>query len=1222
MERDAIFAVNGTAETVLQAQHVGVVNINQPAPAPAEPHEEWAYLVLKSAVWSHLRPGHDAEPWRQQAGIAATQLASIRDELIPQLTDDPWQDPDMVTRFVRTTGRLLGDLYPAEATLLVLLPMLYRVRSMQLACGEHPPVRPGEEHRQLADRARSEPALGHWLLHRHLARHGSLGDATAVNALLATLTGPEVRSALMPAVVRKALDGLRRGRGVTNPEFLHGLSNSERVNCEGEQYLRARRLVLLAALAYTLAIEPTALPETVADHLGIQDPVLLPQLLETLTASHWGGSGELPVLQAECHHEAVVEALREYVTHADELLHAVQRELGDGATAGLPLRLSAANVAPASGAFQETARFRLDERRMRSLLMGVQLYGDRDLAVRELYQNALDACRYRQARADYRVRHAGGEKSNYRGKITFTQGVDESGRPYLECEDNGVGMGETELRGVFSKAGERFAEQQELLEEREEWQKVSPPVELYPNSRFGIGVLSYFMLADRMTVTTCRIDRSGNLGPELRVPIHGPGHLFRITPRPTARTEAGTTVRLYLNDQLPEGWSAVEVLERLLGIAEFETVATHEDRVARWEPRQLRARKQGNSNQEGLVASGRFVEWSDAPEGVQLIWCEEGGGLLVDGLHVSSPQHTRAIDHVGLPGTGTTMFGVVVNFTGPYSPHQLSVDRTEILDDLSATLESLLGSAASALVRADRGILRDQWLFNLGERNHHAADLITTAMRDAAPRARSGLLPQLIHQRGFLSADHQLRGNRSTPPLSSLADVQHLPAPWLLWRVLAHRPNLLADKLTELVPELESIGPVLPAFPSDATILGELEHPRVFQQADIRSRSYALVNVLTGKAAQQQAPGAMVHRLTALRVFDWWGCAPATVAELGNSAWTPAATARLLRRFDIPVPDAVLAVASAYAHGTHNLLLTPWQDRYSGAARLEPGEQVPLGHLALAAARTGLPLAEVADRFGRLELSAGAETLPPEVPEHVRTLLSLDFDGLPPWLDRSVSLDHLLRSAALHGQSPSAMARVYEDLGLTCDLPTDSAYDELLPLVTRFLAPDDGPLPPRGGLDFGSPLFRTIMLWIAGRSAGTAHFPTGDAFDQAAVSLFSQLNNDAPTINNAIPMAAIFSAARPLRITPAQFAERLNSLGVPTSCVALPPDLPEHAAVRLQTLMRSGRVISLQNLLEASQEFDAPLPRVTEWLRLLGYRVPDITAIVRKAVPLVPLAET
>ena len=95
----------------------------------------------------------------------------------------------------------------------------------------------------------------------------------------------------------------------------------------------------------------------------------------------------------------------------------------------------------------------------------------------------------------------------YAGQIRFTQGVDEQGRPYLDCSDNGIGMGVRELSEVFAQAGVRLGDLPEFIEEQAEWARLEPPVQLFPNSRFGIGVLSYFMLADEITVETCRMGR-------------------------------------------------------------------------------------------------------------------------------------------------------------------------------------------------------------------------------------------------------------------------------------------------------------------------------------------------------------------------------------------------------------------------------------------------------------------------------------------------------------------------------------------------------------------------------------------------------------------------------------------------------------------------------------------------------------------------------------------
>ncbi|MGW4812844.1 wHTH domain-containing protein [Kitasatospora cineracea] len=1215
----------GTAGSVVQAGRIGTVHVHAAPAEPSAPGEEWARLVAESAVWSRLRPGSEAEPWKRQAVRAAAELACFRDGLAPLLADDPWQDPDVVRRFVRAVGRLLGEpgdgfLYPAEAAVLVLLPMVYRVRALQLACGERP-ERYGEEHRQLADRARTEPALAHWLWHRHLARHADLAEPAAVTALLAALPGAELRAALTPLTVRTALGGLRRGAGVANREFLHDLTERELIDCEGHQTVRPPRLVLLTALAYALAVEATALPEIVADHLGIQDPVLLPQLLSTLREMHWGGSPGLPVLRAECHHEAVAEALREYVAHADELLHAVQRTLGSEAVTGLPLRLSSANVAPAPGTFKESARFRLNERQMRSLLMGEQLYHDRDLAVRELYQNALDACRYRKARADYLVRKAGGESSGYRGLITLEQGVDEQGRPYLECRDNGIGMGEAELRGVFSKAGERFAEQQELLEERALWQGVDPPVELYPNSRFGIGVLSYFMLAERMTVTTCRMGRDSGLGPELAASIHGPGHLFRITPQATARTEPGTAVRLYLDEGvLPDDWSAVGVLERLLGIAEFETTATHRGYAARWEPGVLRPRDPRSTDQYGLTAYGRFVPWDGAPAGVQVVWCEEGGGLLVDGLVVSLGRRGQASTG---GSTENALRGAVVNLSGPAAPGRLSVDRQEVLDDLSARLDGLLRSAAQALVRDDRGLLHDRWLVGLGYGNRHMADLVTEAIQGAPPQDLTGSLRESVRHRGFFTEDHGSRpngGSRLSAPLTSLRFLYDLHAPWFLWRILAHRPHPLADTLTALVPELAEIGPVLAALPSDQEIITLLGHPEVSDRSHTRSRASGVITMLNGQSALRDAHSSTLPRIEALRVIDWWGRLPATVTELGRSPWSAPATARLLGEFGIPVPAPVLDVASTYDRGAQEQLLLPWPDRTQPFPRLEPGEPVPLGHLALAARRTGLPLAEVADQLSALGLPPGP-ALPRSVPEDLVRLLSRDFDGLPPWIGPDVPLDHLLRASALSGRPPAVMARAFEDIGLRCDLPEDLPDTELLSLVTRFFTPSGYPLPFQFGPGFDSPLFRGVMRWISRRSTEVPDFPGSHSFDRTVMGLLAELDSKFRHVAGAVPFAALIPAAGGLWITPSQLAKRLRSLGIPTSSDKLPPGLPEHTAIRLQSLLYSNRYATLQNLLQAAQEFGTTLPQVAEWARLLGYDTPDPAVMIREAIPFIPLAE-
>src|SRR5262249_14152197 len=154
---------------------------------------------------------------------------------------------------------------------------------------------------------------------------------------------------------------------------------------------------------------------------------------------------------------------------------------------------------------------------------------------------------------------------------------------YIECEDNGVGMGLREIEGCFAKAGRRFHDMPEFLEEQTEWLRVKPEVRLHPNSQFGIGVFSYFMIADEIEIETCRFHRDGSPGHFVRVHISGSGSLFRVSAGGRGRS-TGTRVRLYLGSTTykQDGWrkkpiSCLDTLDEVLHIAEYRTSCSQPD---------------------------------------------------------------------------------------------------------------------------------------------------------------------------------------------------------------------------------------------------------------------------------------------------------------------------------------------------------------------------------------------------------------------------------------------------------------------------------------------------------------------------------------------------------------------------------------------------------------------------------------------------------------------
>ncbi|WP_052808983.1 hypothetical protein [Streptomyces natalensis] len=1215
------------AGPVVQAQHIGQLSIHQaaPPPPPSPAEDPWARLAADSPVWDHVPQGRDAAPFRECVAAAAARLAEQRDLAERLLAADPWQDPGLPARFLDRIEWLLGepgrgpalDLYPAEAALLVLTPFLYRLhtlrRAVRAAVDPSPPEADearasfetyAEEHALLRKRALLHPEaaapIHWWLRHRWLAQRTDFGDPEAVRELLALVpdAARALGDALDPLRVSRLLHGLRRGPGVCNPEYLDLLPADDRVvGGPRHQRIRDRRLCLLLALAYGTSVEMTALPDIVAEHLGVPHPVDPAQLRRTLDASGWGGSPDLPVLRAQCHHEAVIEALRAYTVRADDLLHAVHRTVHDRVTEPLPplpTRLSADGVVPAAGVLKGWAGFRLDEHRVRDLLMGVQLYKDPELALRELYQNALDACRYRRARTAYLDRTEPAAYA-YEGRIAFAQGVDEDGREYVECRDNGIGMGDAELRGVFSHAGARFAEQPDFKLEQADWRRLDPPVPFFPNSRFGIGVLSYFMLADEIRVRTCRMGRDGTPGPQLEVSVFGPGHLFRIVERAPRGEEPGTRVRLYLRDteERAPGWSCVDGLERVLGIAEFPTVARHGRRMSVWPAGELKPREGAAGERFGLNAHHRTVRWREAPDGVQVVWCERGGGVLVDGL-VVHPAVRRGV----LSQTGPGLTGAVVNLSGAFAPERLSADRTEILDEVSDTVREVLAEAARDLVATEQQLPTFDWISSVAEHSVQLADVVAAATAAAGRRltadrwnfdtARTGCLPG---DPFFLEAG-PLRVERY--PMWTKVDG----APYdhvLLWRILAHRPNPVFDTLAAFHPDLRTVDAVLPALPSDQLLLAHrrpgqrhwtwIQHAGAMQQAALE------------RAAARLGPEAVRRRAAALGL----PLTPSPAAAPAH-ARNDRPDVLLLRDLRDPGPD-----------------LRQW---------LDPEEPVPPGHLAQAACALGIPLPEIAAVLRRYGFEARPGPLPDVPDEAALTLLSADANGCWPWLSPAepVPAGHVLSAARkLHLAPGDVLERLIRYGFRPPDPFPADACDADRPLLPWRAQPVTYERLFHGARTTGRSLEEVLTRLRAYGIEVPLRLPhPRTALDDELLSPDGPCAGWRVDPAEVLPFARAVVASQDVRAAPEDIAARLASYGIRISGEGLPDGLSYGRALTLLSFYgswHSGTPVTLQALLPLTAAMDASLAQVIAWLTALGIPVADIGETLRGALARVPLLD-
>ncbi|MFY4719433.1 HD domain-containing protein [Streptomyces sp. LaBMicrA B280] len=1027
----------------------------------------WRQLAQGSEAWSLVAPAaaERADALRAQAADIAHGLAELHDSSRGLLDRDPWYDPDVARRTVRWTDlRLAGirdrlgtpSLSAAEAALIALLPFLYQTRHAQTAAelsavdpanleeraeraGDDPAraafdavlvtherlVRAAIQGAVLPDRGDGRAEVGWWLFHqwvRPLAAQPDrltdvLDDLGTVGTGLGTVgTGlGAVGADLATVLEHPCLPWLLSCAHLGPRELFRAPHDaSPYLDFGGHDAQRVRTLLVgpLFAIGHAMAIEVTDLPSTVVHHVGIPEPLVPAQLLARINRAEWQPAGDTLALDAPVDHPAAVAALTEHARHVDALLREARRALPTEEIGALPVYAHADRVREVDERTGrprqagEVIRFRLDEERIQELLMGENLYRDRALAIRELYQNALDACRYGRA---YQYRRDG--RDTFQGRITFRQGYDPvETRHFLECQDEGIGMDETVLAEVFSRAGVRFGDHPRSRD----WAD-GGGLAVRPNSRFGIGVLSYFMLADEIRVTTCPMDTREGPQEQLTVLITGPGHYFRV--RRTGRWgPVGTTVRLYLRDG-KDAPSCVRELRRLLGVTEFPVTVEGEggQESAAWEPGVLNPRESAAGRYDGFVAHGRTVSW---PQGAaradgQVIWCEHGGGILADGIFIESRVRRGVL-------TDWALRGVVVNLTGASRPRALSVDRSEILDpDVDQEVERLIRAALPTLLAADPPLLSVRWLTEVAQQSPRLGDLVAEESGKAGVELDLRGHPAKVATAGFFAPDtiwvHSTHRDRDWED-QELAAPRRPDDATLLWRLLAHAPNADLAALACLVPELSRVRGVLPARPSDVLLRSE---------GGLASEFRSWIDPAAGE--EPVRPG---HVLSVART-----CGTSYEEALGR-----------MERLGLPVPARPLGPVAVDAPMTAlvdrelrgmSMITGPDADHW-----LPLADPVSPGHFAKAYLMLNIRVQEAMERMRVLGFRVPERGLPTGAPDHwVVRLLSRFLNGGDPWLPATepVRAGHLLWAMRALGRPFGEIVATLTDYGLS---PAPGRLDE------------------------------------------------------------------------------------------------------------------------------------------------------------------------------------
>ncbi|MFK0002319.1 ATP-binding protein [Paenarthrobacter sp. NPDC090522] len=257
-----------------------------------------------------------------------------------------------------------------------------------------------------------------------------------------------------------------------------------------------------------------------------------------------------------------------------------QNHLTGGSSFEFPWNRIDSSHIEAKGFVTEQFVFEIDQAKILDLLTGHTLYNDTGVVVRELVQNSLDAVRLQA----HLMSKTG---QSYSPKIVIEWSSPER---TLTVTDNGVGMSQSIIEKNFLHVGSsRYQEP--------EFQKAFP--EFASISRFGIGVLSTFMVADDVTVVTVHESEEEARKLSLR-DVHGQ-YLVRLLQKhdndvPAMVRSHGTSVSMKLRPSAE--LSEVEaVLRQWIVVPGCEVTVTTDDDA----PKQVGYQSVAEALRESLV---------------------------------------------------------------------------------------------------------------------------------------------------------------------------------------------------------------------------------------------------------------------------------------------------------------------------------------------------------------------------------------------------------------------------------------------------------------------------------------------------------------------------------------------------------------------------------------------------------------------------------------------
>lgn len=332
-----------------------------------------------------------------------------------------------------------------------------------------------------------------------------------------------------------------------NEDALKLLEFDNSYPCGNNTYACLPLIGVILRLADILDFDAKRTPAILYSHLYVRHPISLKEWAKHRAIQNWEINPKLIQYCAKCKHPAIEASIHEFCDLIDHelstcnniisVLNSAFKDKGLNIEIKIPFKVNRDKIETEKDIYNHPkytyrdTKFNLSKKQVVDLLMGTKLYGNQEVALRELLQNSIDACLLRKAQETK-------WGSQYSPEITvkyYSDGTDD----ILEVDDNGTGMDQDIIDNYYSKVGSSFYKSTDFYN-----LKAESNADFTPTSRFGIGILSCFMVADTLIVDTRRVYAPHRSSDPLNIAVEGQESIFWI--KQGSREIPGTKTKLIL----------------------------------------------------------------------------------------------------------------------------------------------------------------------------------------------------------------------------------------------------------------------------------------------------------------------------------------------------------------------------------------------------------------------------------------------------------------------------------------------------------------------------------------------------------------------------------------------------------------------------------------------------------------------------------------------------